>query len=136
MSVDHVQRINGVVKAALKEVALGEPYGFAVTPPAIWPIIGPNGQVVGQGACWFVVVSIRDGLDPDISDGFVVPGFLPTDDDFRMVAQELFKKCKAQRGKNEEQRKEQAKAIASLEAQRQQATSGSGLAVAGKGQMK
>lgn len=136
MSVDHVQRINGVVKAALKEVAVGEPFGFAVSPPAIWPVIGPNGQVVGQGACWFVVVSIRDGLDPDISDGFVVPGFLPTDDDFRDVAKKLFEGCKAQREKQQELRKEQAKAIVSLEAQRQEAQSSSGLAVAGKGQMK
>lgn len=95
MSVNHVKRLEGVVNAALKEKAMGEPYGFSINGPAVWPLVNNEGQPVGPGPGWFVLVTIRaTGLtDPDIGNGFPIPGILPSDADFKIVAQAMFDKC-------------------------------------------
>lgn len=98
MSVDHTERIKGVVKAALKQASMGEAFGFAVHGPSIWPFRGPDGTVVGQGPAWFVVVTIRAGLgEPDIGNGFPVPGILPEDEAFRTVATGLLERDRRER---------------------------------------
>lgn len=105
MSANHRERIERVVDKALKEAAMGEPYGFVISPPAFWPFLGPKGQVTGQGPAWFVVVTIRATAltEPDIYQGHPVPGFLPIDDDFRTVAQELLKLCLKERATKDAQ---------------------------------
>ena len=99
MSVDHHERIKGVVKAALKDASIGEPFGFAVTPASIWPLVDNEGKPLGPGPAWFVTVTIRGaGLgEPDIGNGFPVPGILPSDDHFRQVATGLLERCRQER---------------------------------------
>lgn len=99
MSIGHQARLEGVVKTALKEAAMGEPFGFAVTGPAIWPLKDGQGNDVGPGPAWFVLVTIRaSGLgEPDIGNGFPVPGILPKDEDFRYVAKGLLDLNRKQR---------------------------------------
>ena len=104
MSVDHHERIKGVVKAALKEACMGEPFGCAVTPPSVWPVpVAPperEGEppVTQNMPAWFVLVTIRAGLgEPDIGNGFPVPGVLPTDEHFRQVATQLLERNRRER---------------------------------------
>lgn len=96
MSVKHQKRIEGVVDACLKEVAGNEAYGFAVSPPAWWPFLNEQSQAVGAGPAWCVTVSIRNsGIgEPELSIGWPIPGFLPKDEDFRLVCQSLFRQLK------------------------------------------
>lgn len=96
MSVKHQKRIEGLVDGFLKEVAGTEAYGFAVSPPAWWPFLNEQGQAVGAGPAWCVTVSIRNsGIgEPDLSIGWPIPGFLPKDEDFRLVCQSLFRQLK------------------------------------------
>lgn len=99
MSVDHHERIKGVVKTALREAAAGEPFGFVVCTPAIWPMKNEKGEDVGIAPAWFVVVTIRGaGLgEPDIGNGFPVYGILPNDEDFRTVATQLLERNRRER---------------------------------------
>lgn len=104
MAVDHTARLNGVVKAALKEAAMGETFGYFVT-FTFAPMYaeGPNGErmVVGLGPAWFVFVTIRGaGLtDPDIGKGRAVEGgVLPDDEPFRDLAVTLLEECREERG--------------------------------------
>src|SRR5690242_6316147 len=78
---------------------MGEPFGFAVSGPSIWPLIGPDGQPAPPGPAWFVLVTIRaTGLgEPDIGNGFPVPGILPSDADMQAVAQALLARCRRER---------------------------------------
>lgn len=99
MSINHRERIEGVVKTALKEKAMGEPFGFVLSPPSVWPFMDQMGNQVGQGPAWFITVTIRsDALgEPDIWSGFPVPGILPADEDFKRVATGLLENCLQQR---------------------------------------
>ena len=101
MSVDHHERIKGVVKTALKEACMGEPFGFSVSPASVWPLVGPQGEQLGPGPAWFVIVTIRGaGLgEGDIVAYFPVPGILPNDADFRTVATGLLERCRQERDK-------------------------------------
>jgi hypothetical protein len=87
------------VKAALKEAAMGEPFGFAINGPGVWPLIDNQGQQAPPGPAWFVLVTIRAaGVgDPDIGNGFPVPGVLPEDEAFRAVAKGLLERCRRER---------------------------------------
>ena len=99
MSIEHRARLEGVVKAALKEAAMGEPFGFAVTGPAIWPLIDNEGNPAKPGPAWFVLVTIRaTGVgEPDIGNGFPIPGVLPRDEDFRFIAKAMLERCRQER---------------------------------------
>lgn len=99
MSIGHQKRIERVVDDALKQAAMGESYGFAVSGPSIWPLIDPAGNQVPPGPAWFVLVTIRaTGVgEPDIGNGFPVPGILPSEENFRNVAQALLARCRAER---------------------------------------
>ena len=105
MSVDHHERIKGVVKAALKEACMGEPFGFAVTPASVWPIpVKPPARddlppETADMPAWFVLVTIRGaGLgEPDIGNGFPVAGILPPDEHFRQIATQLLERCRRER---------------------------------------
>lgn len=95
--IDHTQRLTGVVKGALKEAAMGEAVGYAVS-FGYWPQTDQTGNVVGMGPAWFVFVSIRNGLDPEpIGNGFPVHGLLPPDDAFVQVARGLLERCRQER---------------------------------------
>lgn len=99
--IDHNERVKGVVKTALKEVAMGEPFGFVVSPPSVWPFLDAMGNQVGQGPSWFVVVTIKNDAvgEPDIWAGFPVPGIFPDDAQFVKTAQGLLEQCRQQREK-------------------------------------
>lgn len=102
MSTDHHERIARIVDRALKEAALGEPYGFTVSGPSAWPQYAqtPDGKqaMAGLAPAWFVLVTIRAGLgEPDIGNGFPIPGVLPEDELFRQVATGLLEKCRQER---------------------------------------
>jgi hypothetical protein len=99
VTVEHRARLEGVVKAALKEAAMGEPFGFAVNGPGVWPLIDNQGQQAPPGPAWFVLVTIRPtGVgEPDIGNGFPVPGVLPEDEAFRAVAKGLLERCRRER---------------------------------------
>jgi hypothetical protein len=99
MTVEHRARLEGVVKAALKEAAMGEPFGFAVNGPGVWPLLDGQGNPAQPGPAWFVLVTIRPtGVgEPDIGNGFPIPGVLPEDEAFRQVAKGLLERCRTER---------------------------------------
>lgn len=111
MSVNHTDRYEGVVKAALKEAALGEAFGFAVS-FGYWPLKDLAGNDLGMGAGWFIFVSIRGGGigEPDEGNGFPVPGLLPPDELVRNVAASLLNKCRDDRDKKKNDSLAQARA--------------------------
>ena len=119
MSVKHQKRIEGIVDEALKSAAGGESYGLAVSPPAWWPFLNEKGEPVGAGPAWCVTVSIRNsGIgEPDLSIGWPIPGFLPKDDDFRLVARSLLDQLRQAR----EQKKDDELAVARARFQKQMA---------------
>lgn len=101
MSVNHLTRVTGLVKAALKEAALNEPHGFSVSQTFVYPVdqngVPQRDQPMLPG--WFVLVTIRNsGLgEPDIGNGFGIPGVMPEDAIFKTVAQSLFARCRKDR---------------------------------------
>lgn len=99
MSVNHRERLECIVDKTLKMAAVGEPYGFAVNGPAIWPLQQTDGSPAQPGPAWFVMVTIRSaGLgEPDIGNGFPVPGILPDDEHFRTIATALLERCRQER---------------------------------------
>lgn len=98
MSTNHRERLERVVDKALKQAAMGEPYGFTVSGPAIWPLKDGQGNDIPPGPAWFVLVTIRAGLtEPDIGNGFPIPGILPNDQDFEVVARALLAKNRQER---------------------------------------
>lgn len=104
MSTNHRERIERVVDKALKEKALGEPYGFSVAGQSIWPIHDEQGNPTGEVAPgWFIAVTIRaTGLgEPDLGQGFPVYGIMPEDVHFINVAQRLFDRCIEERQKKD-----------------------------------
>lgn len=138
MSINHRERVERVVDKALKEAALGEPYGFWVA-PGHWPYIDlATGKEVGNGPALWITVTIRaTGLgDPDLGKGYALPGVLPEDADIQFVAVGLFKGLLMDRERRDVMAVEQAKRQASMEAFVKGPQSESGLAVATKGQSK
>lgn len=100
MSVEHRSRIEGIVKAHLKKVALGQAHGFAVS-YGFGPIFTPDGQPQGMGWMWGIIISIPNPLvgQPDIAVSVPVQGVLPPDAAFQAVAEFLFNKCLEERDK-------------------------------------
>lgn len=98
MSVNHHDRIEGIVKGVLKEAAMGEPFGYSVS-FGYWPLLGPKGEPVGMGAAWMIAVSVRGTSpgDEDIVTPFPVPGFLPPDEAIRNTAAGLLEQCRKDR---------------------------------------
>lgn len=97
MSVNHRQRLEGVVRSALEGAAFKESYGYAVS-QCFAPQVGPGGKVAGLGPAWLVTVTIRDGLAAEpVGHMFPVPGVLPEDRHFRAVAAQLLADCRRER---------------------------------------
>lgn len=101
MSIKHQERIERIVDKALKEAAMGEPYGYAVefcfAPAMVNTPEGPK-PIGDPTPCWFIIVTIRAGLtEPDVGNGFPVFGILPSDEDFRVVARALLERCRQDR---------------------------------------
>lgn len=87
MSINHRERIEAIVKAALKRAVVNEPFGFYVA-PTIVPAKAPNGMA-GLMPSWLVCVSMRDVNNiggPDLTDGDTIVGSLPPDDAFEDLA--------------------------------------------------
>lgn len=102
MSVEHDARLRGVVKNALKDAAMGEPFGSFVTftfAPQFAQ--GPDGSAVpvGLAPAWFILVTIRaTGLgEPDIGNGRSVYGVLPSDAEIAEAAVSLLGECRKER---------------------------------------
>lgn len=96
--IDHTPRINGVVKNAVKEAALGEPAGYVVS-FGYWPILDPQtGQNLGTGPAWVVVVTMKSPIvgAADLDAVFAIPGAVPPDDQFQAIARGLVANCRAQ----------------------------------------
>lgn len=95
--IDHVSRLTGIVKAALREAAMGEAVGYHVS-FGYWPQPDASGNVIGVGPAWFVFVSVRDGLSKDpIGNGFPIHGLLPPDQVFGDAVRGLLEKCRQDR---------------------------------------
>lgn len=109
MSVDHNKRITGVIKSALEQSSFKEPYGYAVDGPSMAPQRSPDGQVAGVIVYWSVLVSIRDGLGPQIAKFDAIPGALPPDDQFRKLALALLEACRQERDQKQAETMKQAK---------------------------
>lgn len=98
MSVEHIARINGIVKAKLKSIALGQPHGYAVAPGTV-PQADEQGNISGLTMGWTVIVSIphpRPMLGQprsDIASSFPLAGILPPDEYFEQIAERLFGNC-------------------------------------------
>jgi hypothetical protein len=107
MGTRHLQRVEKIVDDHLKRVAMGEPYGFAVNGPGVWPLLDAEGKPAPPGPAWFVLVTIKSSLvgHPDIGNGFPIPGILPEDENFRQVAEGLFKRNQRERDQQMEQAK-------------------------------
>jgi hypothetical protein len=112
VSINHAQRLEGVVKGALKDAALNEPFGYAVCGPSIWPLVSPEGKEIGPGAAWLVMVSIRNTNpgEGDIWHAFPIPGMLPDDESFRNVARGLLEQCRETRDQKRGSELDQARA--------------------------
>lgn len=101
--IDHSSRIRGTVKAALKEAAMGEPFGYFVEfTYCPTPVKLPNGTIEPVGpplAAWFIGVSIRaTGVgDPDVVDGWPVYGFVPSDEELREIAAGVLERARRKR---------------------------------------
>lgn len=101
MAIDHTERIKGVVKAALKEAAMGEPFGcfaaFCFAPQ--YAQVAGKSVMAGIAPAWFVTVTIRNtGLgQPDIGNGKAVYGILPDDAILSASAVELLADCRTER---------------------------------------
>lgn len=89
--INHATRIDGLVKAHLKTVALGADTGYAVA-QGFAPQLNEAGQVVGFVPAWLVTVTLRNTLlgQPDFVRLTPVPGMLPSDDMFRQAVATLF----------------------------------------------
>lgn len=113
MSVDHNQRLTGVVKAALKEAALGATdYGYAVNGPLFAPVVDQAGNPVGLNPSWLVLITLRAGLGGEqITAPGLIPGVLPSDQAFKETAQKCLENARQQR----EQLNAQAMQQASME---------------------
>ena len=100
MSIEHTSRIQGVVKAHLKKISMGQPYGFNVS-YGFGPVFDAHGQSMGMGWMWAVMVSIPNPLIglADIAATVPVPGSLPPDSYFCQAAEFLFHKCIDEREK-------------------------------------
>lgn len=120
MSVNQTQRVEGVVKGALKEVALNEPFGFAVSGPSHWPFINEEGQIVGMGPGWCVLVTIRAANpgEEDFGRCRPLPGVLPTDEEFRTAAVGLLESCREERAQQRDDDLAKARAAFRLSMER------------------
>jgi hypothetical protein len=100
VSVDQTARIEGVIKAHLKKISMGQPYGYAVG-YGFGPVFDNQGQPMGMGWMWAVLVSIPNPLVGmnDIAASVPAPGVLPSDAVFRQVAEFLYHKCVDEREK-------------------------------------
>jgi hypothetical protein len=104
VSVEHIARLEGVVKAKLKAIALGQVHGYAVSPGTV-PQADEQGNIIGIGPGWSVIVSIphpRPLLGQprsDIASSFPLPGILPPDQHFEAVAERLFQNCMEEKDK-------------------------------------
>jgi len=98
MSVEHIARIQGIVKAKLKSIALGQPYGYAVAPGTV-PQADQQGNITGLTVGWTIVVSIphpRPMLGQpraEIASSFPLAGVLPPDEYFEQITERLFANC-------------------------------------------
>lgn len=114
MSIDHTSRIEGVVKGALKEAALGEPFGYHLS-FGYWPAQDQNGQVMGAGPAWFLCVTIRNGLAREpIANGAPLHGLLPPDEAFAALSRRLIETARAAREQAEAQDMAAAKALGDM----------------------
>lgn len=97
--IDHTARVEGVIKAKLKEHAMGQPVGFSVS-QCYAPVPDQNGNITGIGPSWLIMVSIPHPLPmigqgtPDIAVSVPVGGVLPPDALLAQVAQGLLEKCR------------------------------------------
>ena len=94
MSIDQTARVQGVIKAHLKKIALSQPHGYAVA-YGFGPVFDNQGQPAGMGWMWAVLVSVPNPLIGmvDIAASVPVPGVLPSDGMFCQAAEFLFHKC-------------------------------------------
>jgi hypothetical protein len=91
--IDQLQRITELVEKELTTQALGQDdLGFVVS-QALTLMPTPDGQVTPTPV-WMVTVSTRHplgppfGTEPDIAIAMVIPGALPTDDNFKRGAKQ------------------------------------------------
>jgi hypothetical protein len=98
MPQDHIARVSGVVRAAVKAKAVGQQFNVAVAPGTV-PQADEAGNITGLTVGWTVMVSIPHprpalkGPRTDIASSFPLPGILPPDDHFEQVATRLFENC-------------------------------------------
>lgn len=100
MSQNITARLNGVVKAKLKSVAVGQPHDFDVS-ACFAPTMDQNGNLTGLTHSWLVTVSIPNPLQgrPDIAVSVPVNGVVPPPAVFEDVAEALFEKVMQQKTK-------------------------------------
>lgn len=101
MSQDHIARLSGVIRAAVKAKALGQQFNVATAPGTV-PQADDQGNITGLTVGWTVMVSIPHPRPPlkgprsDIASSFPLPGILPPDDHFEQVAVRLLENCLAE----------------------------------------
>ena len=104
MSVEHISRIEGIIKAKLKSIALSQPHGYAASPGTV-PQADQEGNITGLTIGWTVLVSIphpRPMLGKpraDIASSFPLAGVLPPDEYFEQIAERLFQNCMEEKDK-------------------------------------
>lgn len=100
MSQTITHRLEGVVKAKLKSVALSQSHEFDVS-ACYAPVIDQSGQPTGLGHSWLLTVSIPNPLlgNPAIAVSLPINGVAPPQQIFEQCAEFLFQKCMEEKDK-------------------------------------
>lgn len=110
--MDLAAKYTSVVKAALKEASMGEPFDFHVSGPAMWDFRNDQGEVVARDPGWFVIVSIRNSNpgEPDLGRGLPIPSITPPAEMFKAAAVALMEKLRQDRDQKQGSELDQARA--------------------------
>jgi hypothetical protein len=100
MSQTIQHRLEGIVKAKLRSIALSQRHEFDVS-ACYAPVMDANGQVNGLGHSWLVTVSVPNPLlgNPAIAVSLPINGVAPPDQIFEQCAEFLYQKCVEEKDK-------------------------------------
>lgn len=92
------QRLNGVVAAKIKSIAINQPHETDVT-ATFAPTLNEQGAIIRFDHHWLVTVSIPNPLqgNVDIAVSMPIGGVLPPDIIFEKLAEQLFEYCMTQK---------------------------------------
>jgi hypothetical protein len=93
-------RLNGIVRAKVKSLALGQSFGYDVS-ACYAPQLNDQGQMSGLAHSWLVTVSLPNPLvgQPDMAVSLPVNGVVPPEPIFEKAAEMLYSKLAEEKDK-------------------------------------